>query len=163
MLVAVASLVRPRVPRDGMVLGATVGAGFAAFESAGYALGRADPVHRRPPGVNVLQTEAFRAVLAPFGHITWTAILGGAIFASAWATGPSGSTAACCGRSSASSPCTRCWDAVVRVGDPDQQRARRRRLALRLARHLRLGRHADRCGPAPLSGRLRRHARRSSA
>jgi protease PrsW len=35
----------------------------------------------------VLQTEAQRAVLAPFGHITWTAILGGAIFASAWTTG----------------------------------------------------------------------------
>ena len=39
ILVAVATLVQVRVPRDGMVLGATVGAGFAAFESAGYALG----------------------------------------------------------------------------------------------------------------------------
>lgn len=26
-------------------------------------------------------------MLAPFGHITWTAILGGAIFAAAWTTG----------------------------------------------------------------------------
>ena len=32
--------------------------------------------------VNILETEAFRAVLAPFGHITWTALLGGALFAS---------------------------------------------------------------------------------
>jgi protease PrsW len=30
---------------------------------------------------NILETEAFRALLAPFGHITWTALLGGALFA----------------------------------------------------------------------------------
>jgi hypothetical protein len=87
ILLAVATLVRPRVPRDGMVLGATVGAGFAAFESAGYALGALIQYSDHQPLLNVLQTEALRAVLAPFGHITWTAILGGAIFASAWTTG----------------------------------------------------------------------------
>ena len=87
ILLAVASLVRPRVPRDGMVLGATVGAGFAAFESAGYALGAMIQYSDDHPLLNVLQTEASRAILAPFGHITWTALLGGAIFASAWATG----------------------------------------------------------------------------
>jgi protease PrsW len=87
ILVAVATLVRVRVPRDGMVLGATVGAGFAAFESAGYALGALIQYSDDRPVLNVLQTEALRAVLAPFGHITWTAILGGAIFASAWTTG----------------------------------------------------------------------------
>jgi RsiW-degrading membrane proteinase PrsW (M82 family) len=87
ILVGVASLVRVRVPRDGMVLGATVGAGFAAFESAGYALGALIQYSDDHPILNVLQTEAQRAVLAPFGHITWTAILGGAIFASAWTTG----------------------------------------------------------------------------
>jgi protease PrsW len=87
ILLAVATLVRPRVPRDGMVLGATVGAGFAAFESAGYALGALIQYTDDHPLLDVLQTEAFRAVLAPFGHITWTAILGGAIFASAWTNG----------------------------------------------------------------------------
>jgi RsiW-degrading membrane proteinase PrsW (M82 family) len=87
ILVAVASLVRPRVPRDGMVLGATVGAGFAAFESAGYALRALIQNADHHPVLNIIETEAFRAVLAPFGHITWTSILGGAIFASAWATG----------------------------------------------------------------------------
>jgi RsiW-degrading membrane proteinase PrsW (M82 family) len=87
ILVGVAMLVRPRVPRDGMVLGAAVGAGFAAFESAGYALGALIQYSDDKPLLNVLQTEAFRAVLAPFGHITWTAILGGVIFASAWTTG----------------------------------------------------------------------------
>jgi RsiW-degrading membrane proteinase PrsW (M82 family) len=87
LLVGVATFVRVRVPRDGMVLGATIGAGFAAFESAGYALGAMIQYTDDHPLLNVLQTEAMRAVLAPFGHIMWTAILGGAIFASAWMTG----------------------------------------------------------------------------
>ncbi len=86
IVLAVATLVRPRVPRDGMVLGATVGAGFAAFESAGYALRVLIDNAGEHPVLSIIQTEAFRAVLAPFGHITWTAILGGALFASAWAT-----------------------------------------------------------------------------
>jgi RsiW-degrading membrane proteinase PrsW (M82 family) len=82
VLLAVAHQVRHREPRDGMVLGAVVGAGFAAFESAGYALkAMIDNLQDRPL-VNILETEAFRAVLAPFGHITWTALLGGALFAS---------------------------------------------------------------------------------
>jgi RsiW-degrading membrane proteinase PrsW (M82 family) len=38
VLLLVAHQVHYREPRDGMVLGAVVGAGFAAFESAGYAL-----------------------------------------------------------------------------------------------------------------------------
>jgi hypothetical protein len=79
--------VKVRVPRDGMVLGATVGAGYSAFESAGYALGALIQYTDDRPVLNVLQTEAERASLAPFGHIAWTAILGGAIFASAWTTG----------------------------------------------------------------------------
>jgi hypothetical protein len=70
-----------------MVLGAAVGAGFAAFESAGYALGELVADSDRHPVLSILETEIFRAVFAPFGHITWTAILGGAIFASAWRTG----------------------------------------------------------------------------
>ena len=82
VLLAVAHQVHHREPRDGMVLGAVVGAGFAAFESAGYALqAMLENINERPV-VNILETEAFRAVLAPFGHITWTALLGGALFAS---------------------------------------------------------------------------------
>jgi RsiW-degrading membrane proteinase PrsW (M82 family) len=87
VLIAIARLVGPRVPRDGMVLGATVGAGFAAFESAGYALGALLQHGQDHATLDILQTEAFRAGLAPFGHIAWTAILGGALFASAWSTG----------------------------------------------------------------------------
>ena len=83
VLILVAHRVHHREPRDGMVLGAVVGAGFASFESAGYALkAMLDNLDTRPV-VNILESEAFRAVLSPFGHITWTALLGGAVFASA--------------------------------------------------------------------------------
>ena len=90
VLLAVAHQVHVRRPRDGMVLGATVGAGFAAFESAGYALraviGHADD----NPVLSVVQTEAACAMVSPFMHITWTALVGGAVFAAA-ATSPTGS------------------------------------------------------------------------
>ena len=90
VLLAVAHQVRTRCPRDGMVLGATVGAGFAGFESAGYAL-RAFIDHADDnPVLSVVQTEAVRAILSPFMHITWTALIGGALFAAA-ATSPRGS------------------------------------------------------------------------
>lgn len=87
LVVAVAAVVQTRRARDGMVLGAAVGAGFAAFESAGYALGELVVSSAHHPILKILETETFRAVFAPFGHITWTAILGGAIFASASRTG----------------------------------------------------------------------------
>ncbi|GFJ82751.1 PrsW family intramembrane metalloprotease [Phytohabitans houttuyneae] len=68
--------------RDGMVLGAAVGFGFAALESAGYAF-----TSLFTPGglslLNVVETEALRGALAPVGHGLWTAILGGALFATA--------------------------------------------------------------------------------
>ena len=156
VLVGVAALVVVRVPRDGMVLGATVGAGYSAFESAGYALGALIQYTDDRPVLNVLQTEAERASLAPFGHIAWTAILGGAIFASAWSDRPlpSGSPRAVDvprrGRAA------RLLGRIVWLRDPDQRGPRRRGLADRLARHRRLGRHADRDRSAPLPGRLRR-------
>lgn len=83
IVVAVGSRISTRRPRDGMVLGATVGAGFAAFESAGYAFSALMHHQDDHPVINVLQTEISRAVLAPFGHITWTALFGGALFAAA--------------------------------------------------------------------------------
>ena len=82
MLLLVAHQVRRREPRDGMVLGAVVGAGFAAFESAGYALQTLLDNLNEQTVIAILEIEAFRAVLAPFGHITWTALIGGALFAS---------------------------------------------------------------------------------
>jgi protease PrsW len=81
ILLAVAHQVHHREPRDGMVLGVVVGAGFAAFESAGYAV-QAMLNSRGDRIVDIVELEAFRAMLAPFGHITWTALVGGALFAS---------------------------------------------------------------------------------
>jgi RsiW-degrading membrane proteinase PrsW (M82 family) len=69
--------------RDGMVLGATVGFGFAAFESSGYALASLFVVqggHLYLSLPSVVFTELIRGVLAPFGHGLWSAILGGVIF-----------------------------------------------------------------------------------
>jgi RsiW-degrading membrane proteinase PrsW (M82 family) len=69
--------------RDGMVLGATVGFGFAALESSGYALASLFVVqgsHLSLSLSSVLFTELVRGVLAPFGHGLWSAVLGGVIF-----------------------------------------------------------------------------------
>ena len=71
-----------RSTRDGMILGASVGFGFAAFESAGYAFTALFTVDGLSV-VQVVQTELLRGVLAPVGHGLWTAILGGVLFASA--------------------------------------------------------------------------------
>jgi RsiW-degrading membrane proteinase PrsW (M82 family) len=63
--------------RNGMVLGAAVGFGFAAFESAGYAFNALFTT----TGLslwNLLETEVLRGILTPVGHGLWTAILGGA-------------------------------------------------------------------------------------
>jgi RsiW-degrading membrane proteinase PrsW (M82 family) len=83
VLVAVGTQVARRQGRDGMILGATVGAGFAAFESAGYALQTFVEHHGDHAVLDILSTELQRAILSPFGHLTWTALVGGAIFA-AW-------------------------------------------------------------------------------
>jgi protease PrsW len=69
--------------RDGLVLGATVGFGFAALESSGYALVSLFVVQGGQLSLSltsVVLTELVRGVLAPFGHGLWTAILGGVIF-----------------------------------------------------------------------------------
>ncbi len=71
--------------RDGVVLGAAVGFGFAALESSGYALTalvvRAGPFVELSLG-NLVLTELLRGLLAPVGHGLWTAILGGVLFSS---------------------------------------------------------------------------------
>ncbi|ASU82061.1 PrsW family intramembrane metalloprotease [Nocardiopsis gilva YIM 90087] len=76
-----------RTRRDGLVLGATVGFGFAAFESAGYALNSLVTAQGLDL-VALVQTEVLRGLLAPVGHGLWTAILGGVLFAASSA-GPS--------------------------------------------------------------------------
>src|SRR5919109_1731244 len=68
--------------RDGIVLGAAVGFGFAAFESAGYAF-NALFTQSGLSLLNLVETEVLRGILAPVGHGLWTAILGGELFAAA--------------------------------------------------------------------------------
>jgi RsiW-degrading membrane proteinase PrsW (M82 family) len=65
--------------RDGVVLGAAVGFGFAAFESAGYAF-NALFTDSGLSLLHLVETEVLRGILAPVGHGVWTAILGGALF-----------------------------------------------------------------------------------
>lgn len=72
--------------RDGMVIGAAIGFGFAALESSGYAFVSLFVVHGNQLILSipaVLSNELIRGVLAPFGHGMWSAILGGAIFSAA--------------------------------------------------------------------------------
>lgn len=69
--------------RDGVVLGAAVGFGFAALESSGYALNAlivqvGQHVYLSLPGL--VEAEFLRGILAPVGHGLWTAILGGILF-----------------------------------------------------------------------------------
>ncbi len=59
---------------NGLLLGAAVGTGCAAFESAGYAL-RVGLVNAD----SMMDIIEIRGLLSPFGHIIWTAIAG-AIF-----------------------------------------------------------------------------------
>lgn len=54
---------------NGLLIGAAVGTGFAAFESAGYAF-----ENMLKGGVEGgMATIELRGILAPFGHIVWTA------------------------------------------------------------------------------------------
>ena len=82
LLVIVGWRVIPKTAGQGALLGVAVGAGFAGFESAGYAFTAAitqDGVDI----IGVIQTEVFRALLSPVGHMLWTAIIGAAIFGAA--------------------------------------------------------------------------------
>lgn len=65
---------------SGMLIGATVGAGFAAFESAGYANGFADNEILQIASVDPLLNNIYvRGLLSPGGHVVWAAITGSAI------------------------------------------------------------------------------------
>jgi RsiW-degrading membrane proteinase PrsW (M82 family) len=82
VLVFVGWRVVPKTRAQGALLGATVGAGFAAFESAGYAFNAAIA----SGGISLaslLQTEVLRSILTPVGHVLWTAIFGAVLFGAA--------------------------------------------------------------------------------
>src|ERR1700693_4447418 len=74
-IVLLALGLRSCTTRDGMVLGAAVGFGFAALETSGYALASLFVVQGQQLVLSlpsVVFTELVRAVLAPFGHGLWT-------------------------------------------------------------------------------------------
>lgn len=58
----------------GLIFGATVGAGFAAFESAGYAF------NALISGSSLEGSIILRGILSPFCHIIWTGMVGAAFF-----------------------------------------------------------------------------------
>lgn len=59
---------------NGLLFGAAAGAGFAAFESAGYAFERAHTV------ADTIAITVARGLLAPFGHVIWTAASSAALW-----------------------------------------------------------------------------------
>ncbi|MGH7919656.1 MAG: PrsW family intramembrane metalloprotease, partial [Candidatus Dormibacteraceae bacterium] len=78
-LVIVAQRLRRYTTTDGLVLGATVGFGFAALESSGYAFnGLLTQQGLSLPGL--VESVILRGVLAPLGHGLWTAVLGAFLF-----------------------------------------------------------------------------------
>ena len=86
---------------SGLLIGASVGAGFAAFESAGYALqpviqffqnsgyyaayGQQLDASAMMEAIN--QSIFLRGLLAPGGHVTWASISGAALVIAAKAKG----------------------------------------------------------------------------
>jgi len=63
---------------NGMLFGAAVGAGFAAFESAGYAFRELLNANFNLDAMSAV--IHLRAFLTPFGHVAWTAIAAGALW-----------------------------------------------------------------------------------
>jgi protease PrsW len=63
---------------DGIVIGAAAGAGFAAFESLGYAFVALFLSHGNITAI--VEVLLFRSLMAPAAHIAWTALLGGALW-----------------------------------------------------------------------------------
>jgi protease PrsW len=62
---------------NGLLYGAAVGAGFAFFESSGYAFEFLEKSGKLDVMFDVIQ---LRALLTPFGHVAWTAIAAGALW-----------------------------------------------------------------------------------
>ncbi len=76
-VVVVARQARHRFILNGMLFGAAIGAGFAAFESAGFSLVAA---LLSLDNELLVETILLRGVLSPFGHVVWTAIAAGALW-----------------------------------------------------------------------------------
>ncbi|MES4792183.1 MAG: PrsW family intramembrane metalloprotease [Chloroflexota bacterium] len=86
-LLIVVNQLRYRWTLNGLLFGGTVGAGFAAFESAGYAFrsGLADytqyTLGLAPANLaGVFESIWVRGLLTPGGHVAWTALVGAALW-----------------------------------------------------------------------------------
>lgn len=74
-LLMVVNITKYRYIHNGLLFGAAVGTGFAAFESAGYAL-----VSGLSSADAMLRVIAIRGLLAPFSHIVWTGMSAAALW-----------------------------------------------------------------------------------
>src|SRR5881397_8133 len=72
---------RYRIPADGLLLGVAAGAGFAAFETMGYAFVALLQSHGNLPAVTTLLL--MRGLLSPAGHMAWTGIASAALWSAA--------------------------------------------------------------------------------
>ena len=76
-MVAVASAAKYRYKLNGLLVGAAVGMGFAAFESSGYAF---NVLLSKGNVEDMVQNINLRGLLSPFSHIVWSAIAGCALW-----------------------------------------------------------------------------------
>ncbi len=76
-LLLVANVSKYKYTLNGLLFGAAIGTGFAAFESAGYALyaGLVDP-----SPTAMMDSIMLRGILSPFAHIAWTSMCGAALW-----------------------------------------------------------------------------------
>lgn len=75
--------VNARQVQDGIVIGASVGAGFAMIETAGYIFESFILIHEEVVTLNLhgaIGTLAIRAIMSPFAHVLWTAVVAGALW-----------------------------------------------------------------------------------
>ena len=70
VLLLVGKLLRYKWVLNGLLFGAAIGAGFGAFESAGYAFSSFMTTHNFNEGMDSI---VLRGLLAPFMHVVWTA------------------------------------------------------------------------------------------
>ncbi|MDQ1124388.1 PrsW family intramembrane metalloprotease [Microbacterium trichothecenolyticum] len=70
--------------RNGLFVGGAVGIGFSVYETMGYILGHYGGDHPVFIGTAV---AIERGILAPFGHVLWSSLLGAALFTAAAKTG----------------------------------------------------------------------------
>lgn len=83
-MVAVASAAKYRYKLNGLLVGAAVGTGFSAFESAGYAFDIIIAGVSAGVGVDAVNDMVYninmRGLMSPFTHIVWSAIAGCALW-----------------------------------------------------------------------------------